>query len=185
MVRNGCPFTAAPFLINGQADGDCAAANARTLQEILAARPRVVVTSAMRPEGYREFLDWTWASDDDLVEGYRALWQPLVDAGIRVVAVADTPTPDFVGPECLERHGPDAAECRMGRAEVDRQSDALVTAASGTAGVEVLDLTDHLCNRQVCPGVIGNVLVYRDNHVTDTLARSLAPAFEEFLTARV
>jgi hypothetical protein len=57
---------------------------------------------------------------------------------------------------------------------VDSQPDPQVEAARSTDGVHVVDLTDHFCNRQVCPGVLGNVVVYRDNHLTDTLTLSLA-----------
>ena len=43
----------------------------------------------------------------------------------------------------------------------------------------MVDLSDHLCNGSTCPGVIGNVLVYRDNHVTDLFARSLREPLRE------
>ena len=182
MIRNGCPFTGAPLVINGQEDADCAAANRLTLTKVLDLHPRVVVASAMNPVGYETALGWTWPSRRALVEGYRELWQPLVDAGIQVVVVRDPPVPDYVDPECLEQHGPDSRQCGMTRAEgVDRQPDPQLEAAQGMAGVHVVDLTDHFCNRQVCPGVLGNVVVYRDNHLTDTLALSLAAPLTDAL----
>jgi peptidoglycan/LPS O-acetylase OafA/YrhL len=175
MIRNGCPFTAAPLVINGKEDGDCAAANRMTVDELLRLHPRVVVTSAMNPVGYAAALGWTWPSRAALVDGYRELWQPLLDAGIQVIVVRDPPVPDYVDPECLEQHGPDSRECGMTRSQgVDSQPDPQVEAARSTDGVHVVDLTDHFCNRQVCPGVLGNVVVYRDNHLTDTLTLSLA-----------
>jgi hypothetical protein len=186
MVRNGCPFTAAPQVIDGHEDGDCAAANRVTVDQLLRLHPRVVVTSAMNPVGYRTALGWTWESQRALVEGYRELWRPLLDAGIQVVVVRDPPVPDYVDPECVEQHGPDSAACGMTRsAGVDDQPDPQVAAARGTAGVHVVDLTDRLCNRRVCPGVIGNVLVYRDNHLTDTLTLSLAPPLADALVPLV
>ncbi|MGY1804690.1 acyltransferase family protein [Blastococcus sp. SYSU D00922] len=181
MVRNGCPFTAAPILIGGEADWDCAAANQVAVQRLLEKRPQVVVTTAMRPAGYESALGWSWNSEEDLVAGYRTLWAPLLEAGVRVVVVRDTPTPDYVGPECVERNGPTSAACSMTRAEVEQQSDPLLEAAGQVDGVHVIDLTDHLCNARICPGVVGNVLVYRDNHLTDTFALSLAPALEQLL----
>ena len=39
-----------------------------------------------------------------------------------------------------------------------------------------MDLTDHLCELEVCEAVVGNVLVYRDNHLTDTYADTLESA---------
>ena len=175
MVRNGCPFTAAPQVIDGHEDGDCAAANRVTVDELLRRHPRVVVTSAMNPVGYRTALGWQWDSRQALVEGYRELWRPLLDAGIQVVVVRDPPFPDYVDPECVEQHGPGSTVCGMPRpTAVDDQPAPQVEAAHGMAGVHVVDLTDHFCNQRTCPGVIGNVLVYRDNHLTDTFALSLA-----------
>jgi peptidoglycan/LPS O-acetylase OafA/YrhL len=182
MIRNGCPFTAAPQVIGGSEDGDCAAANRVTVGELLRLHPQVVVTSAMNPVGYRSALGWTWASRRALVEGYRELWQPLLDAGIQVVVVRDPPVPDYVDPECVEQHGAGSRACGMTRsAGIDHQPDPQVEAARGMSGVHVVDLTDHLCNQRTCPGVIGNVLVYRDNHLTDTFALSLAPALADAL----
>jgi peptidoglycan/LPS O-acetylase OafA/YrhL len=186
MVRNGCPFTAAPLVMNGQESDDCAAANRVTVDKILELHPRVVVTSAMNPAGYEQALGWTWPSRTALVDGYRELWQPLVDAGIQVVVVRDPPVPDYVDPECLEQHGPDSRECGMTRAQgVDRQPDPQLEAARGMAGVHVVDLTDHFCNQQECPGVLGNVVVYRDNHLTDTLTLSLSTPLTDALVPLV
>jgi peptidoglycan/LPS O-acetylase OafA/YrhL len=185
MVRNGCPFMAAPILISGQPDWDCATANQLSVQRLVETKPQVVVTTAMRPEGYESALDWSWNSESDLVDGYLRLWAPLLDAGIRVVVIRDMPSPDYIGPECVELEGPDSPECSLTRAEADQQSDPLLVAARQADGVQVVDLTDHLCNRDICPGVVGNVLVYRDNHLTDTFALSLAPALRAALSGIV
>jgi hypothetical protein len=134
------------------------------------------VVSALQPGGYESLFSGTWSSERDLVEGYRALWAPLTTAGIRVLVIRDSPFPDYVDPECVERHGAGAAACGMTRTEgVARQPDPEVDAARGMPGVSVLDLTDHFCNRRVCPGVVGNVLVYRDNHLTNTFSLTLEP----------
>jgi peptidoglycan/LPS O-acetylase OafA/YrhL len=186
MVRNGCPFTSAPLVIGGNVDGDCAAANRLTVDRIVRLHPRVVVTSAMNPVGYEAALGWTWESRKALVDGYRELWRPLVEAGSQVVVLRDPPVPDYVDPECVEQHGAGRASCGMTRAAgVEEQPDPQLEAAQGMAGVHVVDLTDHLCNRDVCPGVVGNVLVYRDNHLTDTLTLSLAPALTDALAPLV
>ncbi|NKX52047.1 hypothetical protein HER39_16030 [Arthrobacter deserti] len=48
----------------------------------------------------------------------------------------------------------------------------------------VVDLSDAFCGRQVCPMVIGNVLLYADkNHVTVTYMRTLVPRLEQRLLA--
>jgi hypothetical protein len=59
--------------------------------------------------------------------------------------------------------------------------DPLQRAADQVPGVEVLDMSDYLCRQETCPAVIGNVLVYRDNHLTNTFAKSLAPVLSRKL----
>lgn len=38
----------------------------------------------------------------------------------------------------------------------------------------MVDLSGAFCREGTCPYVVGNVLVYRDNHVTDSFAQTLA-----------
>src|SRR6202012_4958207 len=104
MVRNGCPFTAAPMLMQGSPNSDCADANALTRDALLRLHPRLVVVSAMQPGGYRSALGWTWSSESELESGYRELWSSLTAAGIPVLVLRDNPTPDYVDPECVERY---------------------------------------------------------------------------------
>jgi hypothetical protein len=50
------------------------------------------------------------------------------------------------------------------------------------ATVRFIDLSDYFCDGQVCPPVIGNVLVYRHmNHITATYVRTLAPMLQSEL----
>lgn len=47
-----------------------------------------------------------------------------------------------------------------------------------------MDLGDFICARGICPGVVGNVYVYKDdNHPTRTHVESMIPMFEERLLA--
>jgi hypothetical protein len=49
----------------------------------------------------------------------------------------------------------------------------MLAAAESMAGVSVIDLNDYFCQDGKCPFVIGNVLVYRDNHMTDSYSLTL------------
>ncbi|WP_157944058.1 acyltransferase family protein [Blastococcus atacamensis] len=182
MVHDGCPFgMALPRTPMGPLT-TCPEGNAATLEQILELKPRAVITSAMNPAGYASVLGFRWTSFSAQVEGYREAWAPLLEAGIEVVVLRDTPLPTFHAPECVERHGADAPQCRTDReTAVEDTPDPAVAAAKGLSGVRVVDLTGHLCNAEVCPAVIGNVLVYRDNHVTDMFARSLHGPLREAL----
>jgi hypothetical protein len=51
---------------------------------------------------------------------------------------------------------------------------------AATAAVPLIDVSNAFCDRNVCPSVIGDVLVYRDSgHLTATYVQSLAFYFEE------
>ncbi|MCR1980959.1 acyltransferase [Cellulosimicrobium cellulans] len=181
LVRNGCPFNVDPMSSNGIPFGECGERNRRNQELILRERPELVVVSAMTPAGYRAALDWGWDEFDDAVAGYRETLEPIVDAGIRVVVVRDTPLPPFVAPECVAEHGAASPECAFPRGRLAAQDDPLVDAARALGEVEVVDLTDSLCRADTCRAVEGNVLVYRDNHLTDTYALSLEPRLESAL----
>ena len=50
----------------------------------------------------------------------------------------------------------------------------LAEAARGVTGVTVIDPATVLCSATGCPAVVGNVLVYRDNHLSDTYVRTIS-----------
>jgi hypothetical protein len=53
-----------------------------------------------------------------------------------------------------------------------------------TEGVTVIDPTPWFCADSVCPAIIGNTLVYRDqSHVSATYIRLLAPVLSSQLPA--
>jgi hypothetical protein len=50
--------------------------------------------------------------------------------------------------------------------------------------VRYIDLTRYFCDRELCPPVAGNVLIYSDlNHITATYARTLSGPLEEAVFA--
>lgn len=175
LVRNGCPFS---YLPPGHVDGvpdPCADQNHRSSDLILAEAPDVVVVSAMTTYGYREALGWSGVTYEEMVSGYVDALTPLAEAGIEVVVVRDTPFLPFSAPDCVAQDD-DPSDCTAPRSILENQPDALAEAVAGLDGASVVDLTDHVCRDSECTSVEGNVLVYRDNHLTDTYARSLQTA---------
>ncbi|WP_158292666.1 acyltransferase family protein [Serinibacter arcticus] len=167
-LRNGCPFTVrAPVGL-----GDCEAQNDRVLNLLTADPPDVVVVTSMTPFGYREALGWDWESFDAAVAGYTETVEILVDAAIPVVVVRDTPYMPFSPPDCVAA----GRACSLTRSAAASQRDPLVEAALEVQGAVVADLTNHVCGPTSCDSVVGNVLVYRDNHLTDTYATTLSQA---------
>lgn len=111
------------------------------------------------------------------VDGYKDVWQPLIDDGATILAVRDYPraTKDVL--DCA-RENPDAI-CERPRddAVVEFDNEAIAVAASELDGAEVIDMNDWFCIDDVCPAVIGNVQVYRDvSHFTNTYGLTLTDA---------
>jgi peptidoglycan/LPS O-acetylase OafA/YrhL len=127
-------------------------------------------------------------ADADDPEGQ---WQRGLEATIRqlaaftrVVVIADTPDVRDNPSVCLSAHLSDAAACArpasLALASPGRDATVAATRATGTP---LIDLTGYFCT-DVCPAIIGNVLVYRDSHhmtatyaaeLADPLARRLLP----------
>lgn len=175
MVRNGCPFSAVPPSSVTTTYTNCSAQNSVTLGKILAMKPLRVVVSGMSPYGYEKALRWGWVSNQALVDGYTQMLEPLRAAGIQVLVIADTPYPEFSTPDCVARNGAVAVACRIAKQVMP---DPLLAAAKKIGGIHMLDLSSYLCKEELCPAVVGNVLVFRDNHLTATFAKTLESPIE-------
>jgi len=174
MMRNGCPFNATPPSEAGVALTDCSDQDKAELAAILTAKPALVVTTAMSEESYKQDLNWTWKSPQAMVDGYRGVLRPLSDAGIPIAVIHDVPRPITSVPECVQRNPQQFSRCDTPRDRAFPPVDTLAQAATGLPGAKVVDLTPWLCTGEVCPGVIGNVIVYRDNHLTNTYVHTLS-----------
>jgi hypothetical protein len=89
--------------------------------------------------------------------------------------MADTPRHAKDPLECLASHR-QIEDCPQSRADmVDAGYTQLESDVAAGAGAGFISANDWLCNETVCPLVMGNYLVYRDeHHVTATFAGLLA-----------
>ncbi|MBN9210067.1 MAG: hypothetical protein BGO45_00720 [Microbacterium sp. 71-36] len=117
--------------------------------------------------------------DEALRPGVERFVERMTQSGIEVWAVRDNPRFSFDMFGCVVE-ADEALECAV------PQSSSLAAVdpsrrLSGP-GVRFIDLTPWICPDGFCPGVIGNVAVYRDdNHLSGTYARTLAPSLAEQL----
>ena len=122
------------------------------------------------------------APHENLVDGYEAGVTPFLDAGIPVVAFRDNPRFPFDMFECVETYGPDRDRCNPPRARSLLPVNPLEDLAARHEGLHTIDLTDRICTDTTCPGVVGNIMVYRDHdHITSTYGETLAPDVEQRL----
>ncbi|WP_065963099.1 acyltransferase family protein [Curtobacterium sp. UCD-KPL2560] len=171
-TKSSCPsadLTVRPVEL-GRPYRECDVWRESVLRRIESIRPAMVVVSNAS-NGYR--------TDADAVQ-WRAALQRTVDrirhTGAQVVVMGDTPNWATPPGRCLSERLSDVTACSATTTELvradRREADEDVAVASGATFV---DPVPWLCGTR-CEPVLWNVLVYRDgNHVTDQMARTLAP----------
>ena len=140
---------------------------------------RESVTDRLRTDGPWDLVVTTGASHEtggaDAPAEFRARWQPVIDAGARLVVVRDDP---YLNPDvhaCVVAHLHDTSACDLPRADALRP-DSMADTARTMAGASVVDLTELFCSATTCFAVVGGVVTHRDSdHVTDEFSRSYAP----------
>lgn len=105
--------------------------------------------------------------------------------GIEPVVMGDTPDPSEAVPSCLATHRFSIAVCNPGRGvRADRlqRVTAAITEVTDPRKVSLIRPDRWLCVQDQCPTIIGNLLVYRDeHHLSDTIVKWLTPAVESVL----
>ncbi|WP_158580664.1 acyltransferase family protein [Cellulomonas rhizosphaerae] len=182
LIKGSCAFSdGAQLRPQGQSFPDCVEWNANAMDEVLAAKPAVVVTTQRE---YRALEDPDDPSSpftsDAMVDALASRWQTLEDAGIGVVALAGNPGPPGVLYECVAENRHDVSQCsfpaKAPTAGVQARAAKLVD------GAHVVNLNDVICPDGSCPGVMGNVLTYRStSHLTKTFVDSLTDVLAERL----
>lgn len=157
-------------------DNACAQWSAAAMETLLATRPDAVVVEATRTPAPEE-----GAQTERMVRSQVQAWRALARAGIPVLALRDNPRPAGDLLECIDRHGPDPDRCSVRRAEA--LADPMPVVRHVPRDVHLIDLTPQICPTEVCPLTVGNVLVYRNDHLTDTYVRTLAPTLDQRLRA--
>ena len=161
----------------------CVAWVRRTAAALVEAEPDLVVVSN-RMQAQAVGLD-----DADSAaayrDGYARVLGGIVDAGIPVLAIRDTPAPGRSIPDCVASERDDYDACSGPRATwLPADPVADVVAAADSALLRLADLTDRFCGRTECRAVNGNVITYFDgHHITATYAHTLAPYLEPAVLA--
>ncbi|GIE93653.1 acyltransferase [Paractinoplanes rishiriensis] len=163
---------------------ECTAFHRSAIARIQALKPDLVVIGSSfnytpaRPAG-------------DPAALWRSAWDRTFDqvrrSGARVAAIADTPYMGGSVPECLAKpdNAAKAGNCTRSRRSALRgldQREVFLSYAGGRRA-EIINPLAWFCT-DVCPPVIGNVLVYRDsNHMTTAYAEALVPLLAARLSA--
>ena len=117
------------------------------------------------------------------VRGYVRAWRALPASVRRIVVIRDPPYIATTTLSCVRRaraHGKDAgAACALPRSTALKPDPAMVAVERSGARVEAVDLTDFMCDDDLCFPVVGGVLVHKDpGHLTRLFATTLTPYIE-------
>ena len=152
---------------------ECDTWRAQTIKDIAALHPQLVLVSQANTLAGPDVSGSRWAS------GTASTLAQLTGTGDSVVMLADTPHPDQDVPSCLDSHTTTVSSCNVvaeslaagGYLEVRR---SLVAKAARELGVPLIDPTTWFCSGRICPPVIANAIVYRDDsHMTQTYSTAL------------
>lgn len=171
LTKAGCPLSRIDVQLREKPYASCVVWRENAIRKIKEIGADIVFTSQSR----YEYVDFT-----TMVEGLESVWRELSEAGVRVIPIQDTPRMPFDPGDCLAR---DPEQCQAPRDKVIA-NNSLVAAASRVAGVQVIDLTDAICDAETCTAVVGNIIVWRDrHHMTATYAAALAPYLSDALAS--
>jgi len=190
-VKSGCPATdISPHRSGARFAAACLTWRAEAIRRIAALRPSVVFIG--NATNYLRYKD-TPASRFDVSldeggDGTRRTREALTSAGLRVAVVRDNPRASFDIPTCLAR-AVRHSWYPVGSCEIDKSTclnpavfEAEKAGARGLPNVHLIDLTDRLCQGNVCWAARGGAVMYRDNnHLTGSFADSLMPVLESEL----
>jgi hypothetical protein len=153
---------------------ECEQWRQHVLDDLRAHPPALIVVAMSRRYG----ADFGWASyDPTWLSGLTRELSTLRAIGAPVLVLGPVPDPHSWVPTCVSAHLNDAAACAAPRSQaVNEEGVVAEKAATEAGGASYVDLSDLFCTPAVCPVIVGNQLVFRDdNHITPEYAAFLGP----------
>lgn len=175
-TKSSCPPFDVEIVTNGVVDTGCAEWREQVIRLLEQSQPDTVVISAFAH--YAEFGSRV-AVGDRWTEAVKRLVHRL-SAGSKVVVIADTPRFPRTPALCLSANVGDASICDFPRERAINEPFAQEQrAAVESAGGQPVDMNDFLCDVDRCGSVMGNLLLYRDqHHIATRVALTLADDLE-------
>jgi len=129
----------------------------------------VIISGFTNPE------DLADESPDGLLNNLSDLHAAITANGQNVLYLADTPVPQLHVPICLSGNANSVQNCTFLReVAFNPQTYEVLKGVWSSETSRFVDLTDWFCTTQICPVVIGNMVVYRDiSHISSAYALAL------------
>ncbi|RKT19660.1 peptidoglycan/LPS O-acetylase OafA/YrhL [Streptomyces sp. 1114.5] len=175
LVKPGCPLATLTVrnTVLGRTFDECDRWRENTLTRLATGpKPRLVLMAGLNRYG----------SQEERTEGWTRTLDRLTALGTPLAYLGDTPMPGKDIPTCLAASDGRSDACSFPRDTAFEPDPMLDGGLAARYGVRTLDLGPLLCpgTGPSCPAVLEGVVLYRDTgHITDTLARVLAPRLDQ------
>ncbi|MGB0513905.1 MAG: acyltransferase family protein, partial [Wenzhouxiangellaceae bacterium] len=171
ITKSACSLALESGGTNVRVQDHCAIWSRNVLERLRERSPDLVLLGRSRRNS-----DFISEQSDRWVNGLVPMLQSILaqldSIADHVAVLSDTPRIPFDPAYCLAGE----SECSASLAESLDRPDALIAAAEQVPGIGIFDLREYVCPLDQCPAVIGNIVVWRDDHhLTATYSRSLAP----------
>jgi len=182
-LHSVCPLSSA-MMITPDTGGPytaCHAWGAAVQQDLMTSiHPDVVITSDYPGLATVKDPAGGAAAQADIGDGMNTYWKQLEGQGISVVAIKESPNVGLNVPDCVSAHPGKTARCDVPTDKAIPADLPTVYATRAAKGaVPLIDMNALICGPVTCPPVVGNVLVYQDDHhLTSTYALTLTPYLE-------
>lgn len=180
-TKAACPIAGLPAYLNDQYGGvytQCPRWREITQSRIDQLKPNVLVMS-QSDQLISQVSNTTWADETAKTAlHFSALKIP-------VVYMLDTPHPPVSDPQCIADHIGNVGVCNFPIAQAfgvtssvfNKRRDVLASTLKNQK-ITTVDPTDYFCTNgtsSMCPGIVGNLMVYRDNsHMSTAYSAHLA-----------
>jgi len=177
-VKNGCAYTAAKLEKDNQRYGVCETWKGHVDVALAELPDLAIMFTSYRSNILKE-------SEKKVASGFEKKWQPIVDRGVKVYAIADIPQMLADGVLCVatNQESGDYSSCDVPRDEAFADVVDAQKRAADAVGAGYISLNPYLCDADTCFMVIGHVMVYYDRfHVTATYARTVGPYLQKAIS---
>jgi peptidoglycan/LPS O-acetylase OafA/YrhL len=125
--------------------------------------------------GFTNRDDLVDESPDGFINNITELHTALTTNSQKMIYIADSPGPLLHVPICLSANIQTVQNCNFERDEaINEQTSEILKGVWSSETSRFVDLTDWFCTSQICPVVIGNMVVYRDiSHISSVYALAL------------
>ena len=174
-VQSGCSLFSATYELSE----DCQLWNNYVLQQIRIEKfPLVIMSNFSNGESLQD--EKRVLPSSLVTDNLKILKSAITKFDTKLLYIADTPKPTSVMPICLSQYVGQIQMCTFDLSKaINVSNDRILKKIFSTNKSSYADFTEWFCVNSRCPGIIGNILVYRDySHISDPYALALTDVVE-------